>query len=210
MFRNVFKWLGLALKFVLYKPIVCAIVSIMQGVNQNMKGIKTMAKANDKLETVKVMLPAEKRPAGQCFSTYLTAGAGTKALASDGKRYAYEICLPVPSTNEEAKAQYGLDIAALVLKGVAKLTTEIDDSVAKPVLFKADKEGNLTQVKASPAEHAKAQDAIMKWKWSAPKPQKSVKVAEMVQALLVKGILTQAQADGIETQKDLMDLLGSL
>jgi hypothetical protein len=137
------------------------------------------------------------QPDVECFSTFLSKG-GT--LDEGEVMEKYEIRLPIPKDDEEAKDFYDLDISDLVFMGVAKLATSIDDKV-KPTLF--DDDGN-----ADEDSHLAAQAVADAWRYKARVARgKSVEVQEVLDLYLNAGKISEEEAEKVETKPELMRLL---
>lgn len=121
----------------------------------------------------------------------------------------FEMRLPIPKTDDEAQKMYNKSLDDLVRDGVAKLGTIIDDSF-KPVLFKGIDAPEFAE-NANEKAHLKAQEKADGWRYTPRTGSgKTTAVSNVVASLVAAGVLTEEQAESIETNDDLQRTIASL
>ena len=150
-------------------------------------------------------------------SLRVTEGEGKSAkvktirISPDATLHKFEFRLPIPPV-ADPKAEkfcgdnYNMSAQQIVREGVLRIATTVDDQ-AKAVLVEGlDHPDNAGQI--DEGTHLAAQSVFDDWRWTERAAKgKSAGVAEMAAKLVALGLITQSQADEIETKADLYAVL---
>lgn len=133
-------------------------------------------------------------------------------LSKDADVHRYELRLPIPRiVADETIELFNLTAEQFSREAVTKLCTSIDEAAKAAMIKEAgimhpDEAGE----KITDAVHLAGQKTFDDWRYTPKAAAKSASVAEWVNKLLARGVITQAQADEIETKDQLFALMDSL
>lgn len=149
---------------------------------------------------------------GAFISQFVSYGRAPSDAAPDATLHKFEMRLPVPTSDEEAKALYGFSLDEIIRKGVERIGNDIDGQF-KGVIFDGIESWHASGDVGAKA-HAKAQDTIDSWRYD-PTTAKGkgsgtkVEVSALVGQLVSAGVLSADEAEGITTNADLSRVLAT-